>query len=509
MIMQAVFRVDSSEKMGFGHVSRCLTLADELSHYGFQCAFICQQLSGNGIDLIEHKKYRVHVIDDHSNAIDSQTKDAEKTQSIIRQHYKQVNLFVVDQYNLDATWERILLDSTNTLFVMDDLANRQHDCHFLLDVNIQREASDYKQLCKPKTKLLIGSDFTLLRDEFLQQRKLVLEKRKTTSGINQILLSFGATDPTHLTLDVLAILNTMPCKSRIEIAVSSKCSWLDRFDASIYKNLTIHMNVDTHNIVQLMSDSDLAIGAIGGSTWERACLGLPCISITNSDLQTPIAEFLHDHQLIVHSKLEDLKIDMEPFINFNFYDWYRYSKNNSELIDGLGCKRVLKGIVASSIKFESLTLEYADSLFDWQCQPEARQYSRNPNPPSYSEHINWLNTSLTNEKRRMWVIILMGVAVGYVRLDELTDCFEDERKSELLESETTEEISILISDVFHGLGIGKLALSFLQKNMKHETLIATVDDLNTPSIKLFTSNGFKLCAHQTYVFGRSYQNANH
>ena len=506
MIMQAVFRVDSSEQIGFGHVVRSLTLADKLSKNGFQCAFICQQLNGNGIDLIERKQYRVHLFDDLSNTVNSQSIDAQKTEKIIQQNYGHIHLLVVDHYGLSDEWEQVVSSLTSKLLVIDDLANRSHHCDYLLDVSIQRQASDYAKLCRPEAQLLIGPDFSLLRDEFSRYRQSALEKRKTTNKIQKILLSFGATDPTHLTLSVLDILNEIRCDSTIDIAVSSKCSWLADFDASRYEHITIQLNVDNYNLVPLMLESDLAIGAIGGSTWERACLGLPCISITNSDLQTPIVEYLHKHDVIVYSSLEDLKMDIAPFLKFNFDHWYGYVKRNSHLIDGLGCERVLKNILRSSLQFKPLTMEYADQLFEWQCQPQARQYSRNPQPPSHSEHINWLQHSLDNPLRRMWVIQLMGEAVGYVRLDELEYVFKTETVStprEVSINTITEEVSILISDQFHGMGIGKIALDFLQKNMKYETLIATVNDLNLASKQLFLSSGFTPCAHQTYLFERS------
>ena len=52
--MNVSFRVDSSNKIGIGHLMRCLTLADELSKQNHDVVFICRELTGNLITLINY-----------------------------------------------------------------------------------------------------------------------------------------------------------------------------------------------------------------------------------------------------------------------------------------------------------------------------------------------------------------------------------------------------------------------------------------------------------------------
>lgn len=56
--------------------------------------------------------------------------------------------------------------------VIDDLANRKHDCDLLLDQNFYLDMnSRYEGLVPKHTKLLLGPKYALLREEFKLARK--------------------------------------------------------------------------------------------------------------------------------------------------------------------------------------------------------------------------------------------------------------------------------------------------------------------------------------------------
>ena len=60
--MKVIFRVDSSLKMGTGHVMRCLTLAQALKENGVNVEFICRKHEGSLIDKIRSSGFVVHEL---------------------------------------------------------------------------------------------------------------------------------------------------------------------------------------------------------------------------------------------------------------------------------------------------------------------------------------------------------------------------------------------------------------------------------------------------------------
>src|SRR5690606_32725265 len=186
-----VFRCDASIQIGSGHVMRCLTLADELSRQGAESFFICRQHDGSLIEILQQRGYQVYtlplehglVIESASKAtlahadwlVTTQHRDAELSRSIVEQI--KPNWLIVDHYALDENWEKRLRQYCKKIMVIDDLADRKHDCDVLLDQNFGRYAQDYAAYVNKDCELLCGSKYALLRPEFAEWRSYSLERR--------------------------------------------------------------------------------------------------------------------------------------------------------------------------------------------------------------------------------------------------------------------------------------------------------------------------------------------
>lgn len=311
--MNVCFRVDSSHDIGIGHLMRCLTLADELYGKNHEISFICRDLPGHLISLI---KYPVFILANNNNLksddlyIDSlnttQEKDAEQTIEVIS---KNTDLLIIDSYALDKIWHDKLRQYTQSIMVIDDLADKRFNCDVLLNQNLGSIPNDYKGKVSNDCVLLLGCDYVLLRPEFKKLRKQAVERRKSLKEIQNILISVGGSDKNNITYDILQQLDP----SFNVVVVLGARSQHNKIieDYAVDKNIEVIIN--SKNMADLMLNADLAIGASGSTNWERLSLGLPSLVFTVAENQVKFSKILADLGLIKllgHVDTNNIKFDV-------------------------------------------------------------------------------------------------------------------------------------------------------------------------------------------------------
>jgi len=305
--MKIVFRVDASIQIGTGHVMRCLTLAKELKQKGNEVLFISRNLNGNLFDLITREGYQVFCLQTHhkmeNNCENKHAQwletsweiDAEETTQIIKKNIGKADWLVIDHYAIDYKWENELKDYSKYIMVIDDLADRKHKCDLLLDQNYYSNMyKRYHQLVPTNCKLLLGPKYALLRDEFIENRKIL---NRNNRKLQNILVFFGGTDPTNETLKTIRALNKIENKLNIDVVVgaSNPKKREIREITKRMENTTFHSGIDY--MAKLMVKADLAICAGGTTTWERYCLGLPAILIAVAFNQIEICEAISELEI--------------------------------------------------------------------------------------------------------------------------------------------------------------------------------------------------------------------
>ncbi len=303
--MVFAIRVDSSMKIGSGHVMRCLTLARQLKSSGAEVFFICCELPGNMIDLIEKEGYVVVAFPFIEMVKrDLWKNDFKHTEMILSGVKKKVDWLIVDHYELDVRWEARLRANTKKIMVIDDLANRKHDCDLLLDHNFYYELENrYQSLVPSYCKQLLGPRYALLRSEFYEARKKLWER---DGKVRRILIFFGGSDPTNETVKALGAIKLI---ERVDITIDVVVGIANPNKEYIQHlcddmpNAIFYCQVD--NMAQLMANADLAIGAGGTTTWERCFLGLPTITVVVADNQIKTTKALANIGVILNLGLSD------------------------------------------------------------------------------------------------------------------------------------------------------------------------------------------------------------
>lgn len=309
--MQVVFRADASLKIGTGHVMRCLSLADGLRSQGAECIFICRSHDGHLSDLINQRGYAVRLLGvNHSFVVESDVSHAgwlgadwetdarETAQELVD---LTTSWLIVDHYALDDRWERYLRKFCKNLMVIDDLADRSHDCDFLLDQNLGHTTDDYLSLVPESALLWVGPQYALLRPEFSQLRPASLSRRNSPE-LKHLLITMGGVDKDNMTGLVLRALKycSLPVDLKITVVMGVHAPWLD--DVISFASTMPYQSeilVGVKDMATLMKNSDLAIGAAGSTSWERCCLGLPAIQLVLADNQKKVAKTLEESGAVI------------------------------------------------------------------------------------------------------------------------------------------------------------------------------------------------------------------
>jgi UDP-2,4-diacetamido-2,4,6-trideoxy-beta-L-altropyranose hydrolase len=343
--MLIFFRVDSSSKIGTGHVMRCLSLANLLKLQGHTIKFMCSNFQNN-INRIIKQNFEVYTIEkkaeydgfDIENQFDWED-DVFWCKNIIKDSL--VHLLIVDHYKLDVNWEKAMMKNVGYILVIDDLYNRSHYCCLLVNQNITSDKS-YEKLVNVDCKLLLGPTYALINSKF--------NKKKIHDGkIKIIHICFGGSDINNVTGKVVKCIiqnRKYICnfnKLVFDVVVGASNPNLKYIKKQIagYKNFNLYHNVD--NMDELLYNSDMCIGAGGISVYERCIVGIPTILISIADNQKTIAIDLD--KIGVCSYIgESICKNLVDMLN-SYLDEselvIKQSVKCKEIVDGLGLSRIL------------------------------------------------------------------------------------------------------------------------------------------------------------------------
>ena len=365
--MKVVFRVDASQKIGSGHVMRCLALAEMLRSLGGSIDFIMRDYIGNLNEHVKRQGFNTYLLLDQNITIEQknlnkyeqctgfvQEIDAEKTIHILA--FKKIDWLIIDHYEIDKVWENKLRLHSKKIMVIDDMANRHHNCDILLDQTFGRKELDYKGLVPDYCNLLLGSENSLLHSSFKKLRQKALQRRKNYNNTNSILISIGSMDEKNITSRVLKALSSIIWKNNtvVNVVLTSSAPYLQAVIDSLFKyKYPVNVLIDVTNMAELMLESDLAIGAGGTTSWERCCLALPTVLIILAENQRNVGERLAQVGATITIQENDkLENNIKQAVTDIMQDKILYmdmSNKAAEVSNGDGVKRVAEKIISLSI----------------------------------------------------------------------------------------------------------------------------------------------------------------
>ena len=491
--MKVVFRVDASDSIASGHLTRCLALAESLRGRGAECIFISREVEGHLFSSVIESGFEQralpgplefdpdHVLEDNPplEAAD----DANLTIEALAG--QRADWLVVDHYAIGEEWERILRPHVDRIFVIDDLADRHHDCDVLLDQNYSRlGAQRYMDLVPKACTILCGPRYAMLQPEFARHR---LALARTHSPNMRAFISFGGIDRNDLTGLTIAAFGVPELASvTLDVAIGQLNPNRDRLEQLIAKRPRSRAHIAPKSLASLMAQADFAVGAGGTTTWERCCLDLPSVVVGLADNQVPSCESLAADGWIdyVGFWTDVTAATLSKAILRVVSASHTADITAAEpLVDGFGVQRVAEVIDPSpleTLRLRPATSHDIDSFFWWVNDPEVRIQSLNSAPVHWSEHANWFREHLALKDSMMCVLEARGLPVGQIRFD----C-----------SDGIALLDYSLDTIVRGRGLAAtLVQGGLQQLAKHQrvTVTAVVRDENLASVITLTQLGFEV-----------------
>lgn len=285
--MNIVFRCDSSSELGLGHLTRCLAIAELLAKAGHSPVFVMKNYDANGAQIVESSGYPFELI--NRNLV--QKDDALATLAVAEKY--DARHFVVDNYSLDKTFEEPLT-KVGRVLVIDDIANRAHVAHSLIDYNFSEKLdSKYNSLVSEGCKTFLGPSYTVLRSEFIEEMKIPAPPVNARS----VICFFGGTDSTGELLKLARELESFDTKWTYTFVATHSNPRLSDLKSSL-KNPKARLLVSPPNFPHLLRTHQLFLGAGGTITGERMFVGLTGFVATVADNQVPSITFLESKNLL-------------------------------------------------------------------------------------------------------------------------------------------------------------------------------------------------------------------
>ena len=291
-----VFRCDASPDLGYGHLMRCVALAECFQAHGDQVSVLIREAPGAAAALQRAGIGARWLPRECSLTEILQAMRAWITQS--RGVHPGSPWVVIDSYEQTARQIAVARDAGARVLVIDDVGGLAANAHFLVNPNLDAQASWYPGV--NGTQLLLGGSYALLRKEFLLQQP----RRDQSAPLGRVLVTLGGSDRQNRLAMVLTGLAKLPTRWRAHLQVAVVLGPGYRYGADIQTlahrvgaRVTLHTAVA--RMAELMGDVNLAIAGAGSTVYELAYLGVPMVMVTLADNQTRNAEAFSRHGLAI------------------------------------------------------------------------------------------------------------------------------------------------------------------------------------------------------------------
>lgn len=280
-------RADANNRIGTGHVMRCLTVAEALKKQGGRVVFLtCEETAK---EMIEKRGFEAMLL---YGKYDDLLQEMTQLKDLLA--VKTPDFLLMDSYY--ASYEYLkALKAMVPVGLMDDTCRNDVAADVLINYNIFADKNDYAAI-HPEPEFLLGASFAPVRPAFSEVEYTVREKAE------KVLISTGGTDRPGIGPGLLKAISEEKALQELEFHVVS-----GPFNVSLPKlkelsaehpNFVIHENVA--EMWQLMQQCDIAVSAGGSTMYELGTVGLPVLCYSFVDNQEKLVQGFEERNLVYY-----------------------------------------------------------------------------------------------------------------------------------------------------------------------------------------------------------------
>ncbi len=480
-------RVDASRAIGTGHVRRMIALARGLEACGAEVRFVWRDLGIDVAAMLPQAEWALpalpapaadFVADEgapgHAHwAGVSAAQDATETLAAIRDFAP--DWAVIDHYGFAADWhDAVRAGSGARIAVIDDLADRMLAADVVVDHNHHADhRAKYADVLARPTWVLGGPRFALLGPAFAEAARLTVADNVTSIGV-----FMGGVDADGMSLAVLDAIDAAGFAGPIEVVTTSANPGLNALRVRVAARPKTSLLIDLPDLAAFFARHQLQIGAGGGATWERCCIGAPTILLSVAENQQAVIPALVERGVVlaaqpgaalvaaIRQALGDADLRRQMAVAAR------------ALVDGRGALRVALAMMRDAMTVRDATMDDARLMLDWRNDPATRAVSRGSAEIDWDGHVGWVAGKLADPGCRLMIGMVGALPVGVIRFDREAstgDC----------------EVSLYLDPDLQGLKLGPAmlaaaeAVAFPDSDIHAEVLAG-----NIGSERLFLGGGY-------------------
>jgi len=265
-----LIRTTQGTEIGSGHFYRSLALSLKLIKNGYHVEFVVT--NNESKNILEKSNIPYRELGDIT-----EEECLQKCKEIVNSE----TTLIVDLPFHNEIYSKEFQNVCKTI-ILDDLGNKEIFSEMLFNGSIVEEYHNYK-IKNNQTRLFLGSEYMIIREDFLDKRELV---NISTKSIHNVLVTFGGSDDLGLSSKIIPCLASLPYEITLIMGPNYQKKMNDE-KIEDFHNVKIEKTVN--DMASVMAQQDLVISASGIASYELACLGIPTIFIPTGKYQIPTA----------------------------------------------------------------------------------------------------------------------------------------------------------------------------------------------------------------------------